>query len=600
MKNISIKNKLLINIIASLIIIFTIVIVFLSYRINSDIRVSLEKSTRSQIYLYSENVSEWLQGYRLWLKNQSDIPEMKQQATLEERVKWIRTHQLQDPYIVGAFFIEPNGDSISYVKKINRFNVKDRDYFKALVVEKSSDEIISPAVISKVTGKPITVIAHTIKNEGKIVGLFALAVDLTKLSSFSQDISVGKNSIPWIIDKHTGMFLAHPSEKIRFTQLQNMDKDFGSSGSQELLERIRSGNQETFLMLSSLKDKSIIFWFPIADTTWAVGISVPLKIFSVVSRKILWLYVILMLVSLAILSFVVIWTLQRNLKPIQTAVSLAGSIGKLDLTQEIDAKTLNTQDELGTLARSMDSMLTQLRDVLGEIDNSAKEVAAGAQELNASSQVISEGSSEQAATLEELVASIAEIASSIQANTSGAKKTEEAARQSAQMAEKGGNSVTDTVHSMGQIAEKVSVIQEIAGQTKLLSLNASIEAARAGTAGKGFAVVASEVSKLAELSANASLEIEEITQRSVTIANEAGEQLKQVVPQIKETARLVAAIAQSSQEQNLSIEQINISVQQVNNVVQNNAGQAETLAANSESFTRHAEQLQNTIQRFRR
>lgn len=112
-------------------------------------------------------------------------------------------------------------------------------------------------------------------------------------------------------------------------------------------------------------------------------------------------------------------------------------------------------------------------------------------------------------------------------------------------------------------------------------------------------MVASEVSKLAELSADAANNIEELTQRSVNIANEAGEKLKILVPEIKKTTELVKSISVASQEQNLSIDQVNVSVKEVNDVVQHNATQAEELAASSENFSEYAEQLQKVVSQFK-
>ncbi len=131
--------------------------------------------------------------------------------------------------------------------------------------------------------------------------------------------------------------------------------------------------------------------------------------------------------------------------------------------------------------------------------------------------------------------SISNITEAIQLNSVNAKQTEEIATKSAQAAQKTGDAVKGTVDSMKQIAEKINVIQEIANQTSLLALNATIEAARAGEHGKGFAVVATEVQKLAELSRNAANEIDELSKSSVEIANEAGDLLVKLVPEIEKT-----------------------------------------------------------------
>jgi methyl-accepting chemotaxis protein len=152
---------------------------------------------------------------------------------------------------------------------------------------------------------------------------------------------------------------------------------------------------------------------------------------------------------------------------------------------------------------------------------------------------------------------------------------------------------------MKQIAEKISIIEEIARQTNLLALNAAIEAARAGEHGKGFAVVASEVRKLAERSQAAAGEIGSLSASSVGIAEEAGQMLQKLVPDIRKTAELVQEISAASNEQNTGAQQVNKAIQQLDTVVQQNASAAEEMASTAEELSSQALKLQDTIAFFR-
>jgi methyl-accepting chemotaxis protein len=152
---------------------------------------------------------------------------------------------------------------------------------------------------------------------------------------------------------------------------------------------------------------------------------------------------------------------------------------------------------------------------------------------------------------------------------------------------------------MQTIAEKILVVQEIARQTDLLALNAAVEAARAGEHGRGFAVVASEVRKLAERSQTAATEINAVSSETVKAAQQAGEMLNGLVPDIRRTAELVAEISASCREQDIASSQINQAIQQLDKVTQQNAGASEEMSATSEELAAQAEELQASIAYFR-
>ncbi|MDD2542432.1 MAG: methyl-accepting chemotaxis protein, partial [Desulfuromonadaceae bacterium] len=184
-------------------------------------------------------------------------------------------------------------------------------------------------------------------------------------------------------------------------------------------------------------------------------------------------------------------------------------------------------------------------------------------------------------------------------NTDNAMQTEKISIKSSVDAKEGGKAVIETVAAMKEIATKISIIEEIARQTNLLALNAAIEAARAGEHGKGFAVVASEVRKLAERSQSAAGEISGLSTRSVAIAEQAGEMLSRMVPDIQRTAELVQEITASSKEQDAGAEQINKAIQQLDQVIQQNASASEEMASTSEELSSQAEQLSDAVAFFK-
>ena len=279
---------------------------------------------------------------------------------------------------------------------------------------------------------------------------------------------------------------------------------------------------------------------------------------------------------------------------LNATAALANKIAQGDLT--VEAKPLSDKDTLGL---ALERMVEKLRQIVSEALTAAQNVSAGSQELSASAEQLSQGATEQASSAEEASSSMEEMASNVKQNADNANQTEKIAAQSAKDAEASGAAVGRAVNAMQTIAEKITIVQEIARQTDLLALNAAVEAARAGEHGKGFAVVASEVRKLAERSQAAAAEIGTLSTETVKVAQEAGNMLSKLVPDIKRTAELVEEITAACREQDVGSAQINQAIQQLDKVGQQNASASEQVSSTSEELASQAEQLQSTIAYFR-
>jgi len=248
---------------------------------------------------------------------------------------------------------------------------------------------------------------------------------------------------------------------------------------------------------------------------------------------------------------------------------------------------------------SLAKMVIDLTDIASNMQTAADQVAEGSQQISASAEEMSQGATEQAASVEEVSSSMEEMNSSVSQNADNARETASIAKKAANDAQEGGKSVNETVSAMKSIADKITIIQEIAQQTNMLSLNAAIEAGRAGEHGKGFAVVAAEVRKLAERSQIAAKEIGGLSKSSVEIAEKAGKLIEEVVPGILRTAELVDEINASSSEQAKGIEQVTKAVQQLDQVIQQSASGTEEMASTSEELASQAEQMQSTVAFFK-
>ncbi len=281
--------------------------------------------------------------------------------------------------------------------------------------------------------------------------------------------------------------------------------------------------------------------------------------------------------------------------PLKEAVEAANLLAQGNLSAKIEA---TSTDESGQLLAAMRDMSQKFSQVIAEVIAEADALSAASAQVSATSQGLSKDTCEQAASVEETTASLEQMVASINQTAENSRNMEQMAFRGAEAAEESAKVVTETVDVMKAIAEKVSIIEEIAYQTNLLALNAAIEAARAGEQGKGFAVVAAEVRRLAERSREAAKDIIKQSASSVQIAERSGRLLTELVPSIRKTTDLVREVATASNEQALGVAQINKVMGLIDHVTQRNASASEELSSTAEEMEMQARKLQQLMDFF--
>ena len=293
-----------------------------------------------------------------------------------------------------------------------------------------------------------------------------------------------------------------------------------------------------------------------------------------------------------------------------------------DLRDRLDAmaggnftENLESEEYVGDYAPLLESLKHIQEDMnrtLQEVHASSVQVLSSAEQVNTGAQSLSQGATEQASSIEELSANMQDISHSIQASTKTAGEAYKlqgeagvAVLQSNEKMEEMRKAMDDITAKSNEISKIIKTIDDIAFQTNILSLNAAIEAARAGAAGKGFAVVADEVGNLAQKSAkaaqNTGLLIEETieaVEKGAKITEETAESLNSVSKSTEEVNTLIEKISSASSKDLEGITSLNQGLQQISSVVQANSATAEQSAAASEELTGQANKMNELVERF--
>ncbi len=662
----SIKMKILASSMAILIISIAIISFSSILSIYNSTMYALEHSMVATIDAASDLVDKQLEAYRdmaLQFANDpvftQEIPEKGGETadgkTYNEVMREIETQ--------AKLYIEVHGlEDVQVIDKTGNVLMLGLDYSDSPLFTVPRDTmqpyVVDP-LLSPVTGQTTMPVTAPIIRGGEFVGVALLAINPTVFSDIVSGIEVGEGSTTTVIDS-AGKTVAFNDVQYAYDQYSVSEAAQTDPTLQQLADiekHMLAGNTGFDTVIWEGIDQFIAY-APIDHSNgWGIYALTPSSNFLAQLTQSIIVTILLSLALVATSAIIIIVIARKISKPISLCADRLNALATGDL--ETPVPDITAKDETGVLADStsrimnalstmindinhilsemssgnftvrsavpesyvgnfaplkvsLDNVIARLNETMLKIEDVSEQVNSGNGQVSLGAQSLAQGSIEQASAIEQLSATMEEVAEKVSKTAEDSDSAKAANDKSQQALTQSNDQMQEMVAAMSNISEKsaelskiIKAIDDIAFQTNILSLNAAVEAARAGSAGKGFAVVADEVRNLATKSAQSAKDTAVLIEETVNvvsvgnrIATETSESINTAIENANELSMLVESIATSSREQADSAAQIKAGIDQISSVVQTNSATAEESAATSEELSSQSQILSDLVSGF--
>ncbi|PTY39307.1 methyl-accepting chemotaxis protein [Brachyspira hampsonii] len=511
----------------------------------------------------------------------------------------------KNPYVKSLALVEKdgtilnnsNGDNTDVGKNVNQLYQDLWRKYDAVKKPTLSDSIYKTA-----DGKWITAIISPItsRTDNTYLGALLVVLDWQKVidevSSTAGEVLTHWIRL-WVFNKDT-LLVMH-----------NVPSEVGKLAPAEVKTIVN--NTEGKLEFQNDGMTKVCLYTSIKNQPWHVAFSMPLSFIEQQSSKILKIGIMIGVIGIILSSIIGFLYIKNIMSPLKVLVEEAEEMskGKFILRQF----KFNKYNEIGDIAYSFKHMRNALSKIINEVNETSEKINNAALNLTNGSDDLSARTEAQASSLEETASAIEQMASTIKSSASHSVEGNDMMIASKKAVENGAGVISETTRNIEEVyesSEKIKsitkTIEDIAFQTNILALNASVEAARAGDQGRGFAVVASEVRNLAQNSQSSAKDITllieniyEKINKSAETARESQSIFNDIQSKIDGTAKIMQEISTTAVEQQTGVDQVNVAVSKIDGITQQNAALVDETANYAKELLEQSENLKSIMTFFK-